>query len=352
MISRSLVALAAAPVFLAGFARAQEAPPAAPPKSEVFFALLPSAVQGGAVREGTVKRMVDAVVMAAAKSADVASAWRAFVGPKDRVGIKVSSCGAPVSSTRVAVVEAVAEGLEASGVPAANIVIWDRNEAEMRRAGFARLASRYRVLATESSGGYLAKEVVTAAVMGRLIAGDSEFGARPGEQVSGKSHLSAVLCREVDKVINVPALSDSTFSGVRGALAGMVLENLDNWRRLARAPHFGDPYLAEIYSDPRIGGKVVFTILDALRPQYAGGPFPSAEFAVNYGAIFASRDPVALDATGMRLLDEFRREGGLPPLSKCTGWLDSASFLGVGNAAEDRILFMRTGSQGEVRLGP
>jgi uncharacterized protein (DUF362 family) len=198
-------------------------------------------------------------------------------------------------------------------------------------------------------GGYDDQAKLLAAVMGKLIIGDVEFGRKRGDQVSSTSHLSRVL-GGVDKVVHVPALADSMHSGLRGALAGMVLDNLDNWRRLARPPHYGDPYLPEIYADPRLGGKVVLTILDALRPQYAGGPFPGAEFSVNYGAIFASRDPVAIDATGMRLLDDFRKDAKLPALSKITRWLDSAEVLGLGRADDAQIELVRTGLEGEVRM--
>mgnify|MGYP003584301310 CR=1 FL=1 len=315
----------------------------------VFFALLPASVEGGVVREAMVKRMVDALVIAVSGQADLASAWKTFVRPQDRVGIKVSTTGAPVSSTHPAVVEAVAEGLLAAGVPRGNIVIWDRSQRDLDNAGLDRLAPRFRVTGTDRAGGYDEKAVITAAVMGKLIVGDREFGPKPGEQVSSRSHLSSVLVRDVDKVVNVPALADSVFSGVSGALSGMVLDNADNWRRLAREPHFGDPFLPEAYADPRIGGKVVLTILDALRPQYTGGPFPGAGFNVNYGAIFASRDPVALDATGVRLLDEFREDAGLRPLAKSTKWLESAELMGLGFAAEDKVRVVRTGLEGEVR---
>ena len=343
-----VVALCSLVMAAAGTARGEESTPPAG-SSMVFFALLPASVEGGVVREAMVKRMVDALVIAVSGQADLASAWKTFVRPQDRVGIKVSTTGAPVSSTHPAVVEAVAEGLLAAGVPRGNIVIWDRSQRDLDNAGLDRLAPRFRVTGTDRAGGYDEKAVITAAVMGKLIVGDREFGPKPGEQVSSRSHLSSVLVRDVDKVVNVPALADSVFSGVSGALSGMVLDNADNWRRLAREPHFGDPFLPEAYADPRIGGKVVLTILDALRPQYTGGPFPGAGFNVNYGAIFASRDPVALDATGVRLLDEFREDAGLRPLAKSTKWLESAELMGLGFAAEDKVRVVRTGLEGEVR---
>lgn len=316
--------------------------------SKIFYALLPASVEGGVVREGMVRRMVDSVVMATAGKTDVPSAWRTFVRPGDRVGLKVSAGGAPVSSTHAAVVAAVADGLVASGVAPAHVIIWDRLARDLDRAGYGELARRFRVTGTDEAGGYAEKETVTAAVMGKLIIGDRGFDAGKKEQTSSKSHLSAVLV-EVDKVVHLPALTDSTFSGVNGALSGMVLDNLDNWRRLARAPHHGDPFLPELYADPRLGGKVVLTILDALRPQYAGGPFPGAQFKTNYGAIFAARDPVAIDATALRLLDDFRAEAGMPSLQKKVRWPATAEMLGLGTAAEDRIQLIRTGLESEVR---
>jgi uncharacterized protein (DUF362 family) len=328
---------------------ATPAPAAAEAKSVLAYALLPASVEGGVIRAGMVARMVDAVVQTIAGKPDIASAWRVFVDPKDRVGIKVSAAGAPVSSTHAEVVAAVAAGLVAAGVDAKNIVIWDRLGRDIELAGYEQLAARYKVTSTDAEGGYDDKAKLLAAVMGKLIIGDVEFGRKRGDQVSSTSHVSRVL-GGVDKVVHVPALADSMHSGVRGALAGMVLDNLDNWRRLARPPHYGDPYLPEIYTDPRLGGKVVLTILDALRPQYAGGPFPGAEFSVNYGAIFASRDPVAIDATGMRLLDDFRKDAKLPALSKITRWLDSAEALGLGRADDAQIELVRTGLEGEVRM--
>lgn len=322
-----------------------------PPPPEVFFTLLPSAVEGGEVRAGTVRRMVDTLAMAVTGQNSVAASWRSLVEPQDRVGIKVSTRAAPVASTHPAVVAAVAEGLVAAGVDPSRIIIWDRRAEDMRRAGYAELAKKFRVVATDEAGGYSDDQTVLAAVMGKLISGDHKFTAEQREQTSSRSHLSRVLTEQVDKVVHLPALTDSVFSGVHGALAGMVLDNLDNWRRLARAPHFGDPFLPELYSDPRLGGRVVLTILDALRPQYAGGPFPGAEYRVNYGALFASRDPVALDATGMRLLDDFRREAGMPLIADRAKWPLTGEALGLGTAREEDVNLVRTSVETEVRWG-
>ena len=318
-------------------------PPTLPPMSTVFLAEYPREIRGGKFEASAVRSMVDSLVMAAAGRDNIGDAWRVFVRPKDRVGLKVSASGAPVSSTHPAVVAAVAEGLVAAGVAPSRIMIWDREWDDIKRAGYGTLGQRFTVVATDRVGGYDPKQTVTAAVMGKLIIGDRDFDPSPSaSQTASKSHLSVVL-GTVDKVVHLPALTDHLSSGVNGALSGMVLDNLDNWRRLARPPHFGDPFLPEIYADERIGGKVVLTILDALRPQYGGGPFPGPQYTAQYGGIYASRDPVALDALGLELLDRFRGKGGLPPLAKDIHWITSAEVLGLGTAARERIRLLRVG---------
>ena len=338
MRARALLPLV---LFLAAsLAHAQEQPsepPPVAPRGAVFLAEYPGEVKSGRFDADTVRRMVDGLVMAAAGRSNIAEAWRVFVRPQDRVGLKVSTSGAPVSSTHPAVVSAVAEGLVAAGVAPQRIVIWDREWEDIKRARYGPLGRRFSVVSTDRVGGYSADETVTAAAMGKLIVGDRDFDPEGGgNQTASKSHLSVVL-GSVDKVIHLPALTDHLSSGMNGALSAMVLDNIDNWRRLARPPHFGDPFLAEIYADPRIGGKVVLTILDALRPQFAGGPFPELQYSVNHGAIYASRDPVALDVLGIELLDRFRAGNGLPSLAKTVFWPASAEVVGLGVAARDRI---------------
>ncbi len=75
--------------------------------------------------------------------------------------------------------------------------------------------------------------MLSAPVLGRLIWGDSKFGdlknARPGDvlsngdQLSSQSFYSHVLTAEVDKIVNVPSLTDSFLTGINGALASLTL---------------------------------------------------------------------------------------------------------------------------------
>lgn len=342
---------------LAGPASAQQTE-----KAKVFYAMETSSLaQRRTPNHAVVRRMVDNLVCAATGKPNPAAAWASLVKASDRVGIKVAASGGAVSGTHPAVVKAIATGLISAGVQPSNIIVWDRNLDDLLAAGYSRNDQLYRLRWVDTATGYDTKSQVTAPVIGRLIWGDSAFGDRTGsrmedmlgggEQLSSTSYYAKVLSQEVDKVINVPSLTDSFLTGVNGALANMTLPNLDNWRRFTRSPDFGDPYLAEIYADAMIHGKVVLTILDALVLQYAGGPFPNPGFLVDHHSIFMSKDPVAIDATAGRLLNENRTPSRLPSLDKMTLWLQSASAINLGKHREEEIELIRVGARPEPPTG-
>ena len=331
-------------------------------KAKVFYAMETSSLaQRRTPNPAVVRRMVDNLVCATTGKPNSAAAWASLVKASDRVGIKVAASGGAVSGTHPVVVKAIAAGLISAGVQPSNIIVWDRNLDDLLAAGYSRNDPLYRLRWVDTATGYDKKSQVTAPVIGRLIYGDSAFGDRSGsrmedilsggEQLSSTSYYAKVLSQEVDKVINVPSLTDSFLTGVNGALANMTLPNLDNWRRFTRSPDFGDPYLAEIYADAMIHGKVVLTILDALVLQYAGGPFPNPGFLVDHHSIFMSKDPVAIDATAARLLNENRTPSRLPSLDKMTLWLQSASAIDLGKHREEDIELIRIGARPEPPAG-
>lgn len=309
------------------------------------------------VQPRVAQRMVDSLVCAVTGKGTVAEAWRALVSPTDKVGIKVSASGRNVSGTNPEVVSAIAVGLKEAGIPEKNIIVWDRNLDDLLAAGFKKEGGGYELRWVDAATGYDPKQQVSAPVIGKLIWGDTKFGDRTGlrfndllsnnsNQLSSSSYYAKVLSSEVTKVINVPSLTDSFLTGIQGSIVNMTLPNLDNWRRFAKASSTGDSYIAEIYADPLIHGKVVLTIFDALLLQYAGGPFPNPNFLIDNHTIFASKDPVALDATAVRLIDEARKNYKLPSVRPMTAYIESARDLGLGQFAEPRIDMIRVGVEG------
>ena len=190
-------------------------------------------------------------------------------------------------------------GSSEAGVPAKNIIIWDKSIEDLLATGFKKDGARYILEGIDPKTGYDQQFQVSAPVLGKLIWGDSKFGDRSGrrfadllssgEQLSSQSYFAKVLTTKVTKVINVPSLADSYLTGIHGGIVNMTLSNIDNWRRFAKSASAGDSYISEIYADPMIRDKVVLILLDALILQYAGGPFPNPNFSIQNCVIFASK---------------------------------------------------------------
>jgi hypothetical protein len=121
---------------------------------------------------------------------------------------------------------------------------------------------------------------------------------------------------------------------VAGALYNVTVPAIDNWRRFTQPP--GAAGIAELYADERIGPKVVLHLMDALLAQYAGGPGFAPNYAITHATLYASRDPVALDAHALRLIDRWREPAKLPSVGKPGEWLRAAAQMGLGVAEESR----------------
>ncbi|MCS7009228.1 MAG: DUF362 domain-containing protein [Chthoniobacterales bacterium] len=307
---------------------------------------------GGVVREEVVRGMVDALICEVYGKDSRLEAYREMIsslGGDEVVGLKVSSQGGRMGGTRVEVVEAVVKGLRDAGLKREQIVVWDRRREDLVRCGFREDDMNYVLAWTEGRGGagYDEEKFVMVHLLGKLAWGDRGF-VESGEQalervllvkeqMSSRRHWSKILSRRVQKVVHIPSLQDHFGVGVNGAIVDMTISNMDNWRRFTGPPDFGDPYLAEVYGEEMVKGKVVLTILDGLYLQYAGGPFASPAESKEYGTIFASKDAVALDAVARGLLERERVHVGLPKLRKFTRWIESGEKMGLGLAEEGKV---------------
>jgi len=302
-------------------------------------------------RFSIVSKMVANLVCAVTGKTTPNAAWRSLVKPGQRVGIKVAAGPGPIGGTHPAVARAVVEGLVAAGIRPQDIIVWDRHREDLEACGYDKVPG-LNLQWIEHGAGYDPKAVVNCSAIGQLVYGDLDFkNSRnsladiigPKGQLSNESHLPVVLSREADVVINIPSLCDSYYTGVNGALAGMTLGILDNWRRFGKGDGYGDSALAEVYADERIGKKVILTLMDGLILQYAGGPYPSPVNCVDYSTLFASRDPVALDASALKLLDEQRLLSKMPKASDSAGHVLESAAQGIGNADEKMITLKRIG---------
>jgi len=318
--------------------------PAATP-SIVYAVHDPDAITDYKTNSRVVREMVNRLVLAATGQPDVARAWASLVSPSDRVGIKISAAGGELFTTHHDVVNAIVDGLVAAGHSRGGIIVWDRSLGGIKEAGYRPEIDGYQLRAIAPRNGYDPKAVLSAPLIGNLVWGDLDYRSYEGkmpllsdtENTSNVSHFSKIISTEVTKIINVPVMSSSEMNGIAGCIYNVTMPNIDNWRRFAQGSRFGAESLAEIYNDPVLAKKVAFNLMDGLVAQYAGGPQSQPNYAVHHATLYASKDPVALDAVALRRLEEWRARASLPPIGGAAAYVGFASQLGLGNSAPNRI---------------
>jgi uncharacterized protein (DUF362 family) len=227
---------------------------------------------GSTVDAGRIQVLLDRAMLALFshdRSIDTPlAAWRRLVRPGDRIGLKVNTLGGRGIASNLELIEAICEGLQQVGIKAGDIVVWDRDSQEMERAGF------------------------------RLSLGGSRV-------------LSRILTRYSDLFINVPVLKDHDGAGVTIALKNMygVIHNPNKYH-----PNGCDPYVADLNMLPEIRSRMRLTICDATTAMYEGGPAFKPEHSWQCNSLLVSQDPVALDATGWRMIERKRAEMDLKTL--------------------------------------
>ena len=87
---------------------------------------LPGALQGGQPAPGAAKRMLAAGMSSLTGEKDPRDAWRRFVTPGERIGIKFNPVGHKVSGVTWDVIGAVVDGLESAGIPRKDMLVWHR----------------------------------------------------------------------------------------------------------------------------------------------------------------------------------------------------------------------------------
>src|SRR5213082_3148866 len=336
------VALVLCCAISSGLAQTQQP---APTPSIVYAVHNPDSIKDYNTNPRVVREMVNRLVLAATGQSDAAKAWTSLVSPGERVGIKICAAGGELFTTHHDIVNAIVDGLVAAGHTRSSIIVWDRSLGGVKGAGYRPGADGYQLKAITPHDGYDAKAVLSAPVMGKLVWGDFEYAGditkepilSDTEHTSNVSHFSKIISSDVDKVINVPVMSVSETNGIAGCIYNMTIPNIDNWRRFAQGSRFGAGSLAEIYANPIIAKKVVFNLMDGLIAQYAGGPQPQPNYAIHLATLYASKDPVALDATALKYFEQWRARGSLPAISPMAAYVEYAGQIGLGNATPSRI---------------
>lgn len=275
---------------------------------------------GGPVDQALLRRWFDEMLVSLTGAGSARDAWSMLFPRRSRVGIKLNCLAGPRLSPRRELVEALVDGLSTAGVHPGRVLVWERSDRELERCGFA-----------VNTGGD-----------GPLVYGtDNRAGGgyegRLRSSGSVGSCFSRILTEQCDLLINVGVLKDHDLAGVSVGLKNLygVIHNPNKYHDATC-----DPYVAELAAHPLLREKLRLTVCDATTAQCQGGPAFHADWAWNFGGVLAALDPVALDLVGAGLIEERRREKGLPSLAedeRRPTWIGTAGRLGLGESDPERI---------------
>jgi uncharacterized protein (DUF362 family) len=256
------------------------------------------------VSQPVVKRMLEQGIQELTGEKSVKAAWARFVEPNDTVGIKINPSGAPACCSSPEIVREIIAGVQSAGVPARNIVVYDRYSYEIDIGSYQTLLpAGVRILGIQDGFsdhvGYDDKVYCQANFFG-------EWETR--------SYMASVVSRELTKIINVPTMKDHSASGVTGCLKNLGYGTFNNVARSHQAPFsFTNPLIGVMCSVEPLRSKAVLHIMDGMRQVWHGGPLTQvSDFIFQAGTILLGTDPVAMDSIELRSIEKKRDKEGAP----------------------------------------
>ncbi|MGH9373179.1 MAG: DUF362 domain-containing protein [Vicinamibacterales bacterium] len=262
------------------------------------------------VSQPAVRAMMDAGMKALTRDAAPKDAWARFFSPADVVAIKVNPSGAPGTVTSIPLLREVIQALNAVGVANKNIIVYDRNSNQLEVNGYHTLVPPgVRVVGLDQRWS---------------VRGETRSGYDPnvfcemdcfGERET-RSYLASIVATEATKIVNLPCLKEHNASGVTGCLKNLAYGSFNNVARTHVDPKtYTDPVIAVMCSAAPLRAKAVLHIMDGIRAVYHSGPFAwNPEFVWEAKTLLVGTDPVAMDRIELEIVEEKRKEVGVPSL--------------------------------------
>lgn len=280
---------------------------------------------------------------------NISEAWRVFVSPGEKIGLKVNPVAGSLLSTSHAVVKSVVKQLTESGIKREDLVIWDRRDMELKEAGFTKdiypgisikgteLQDEKGSFTDENGKLYGERNIDKDWYYWADVEGEYDAETMPYMINGGKfSYFTKIVTREVDKIINIPILKNAG-SSITNAMKNLAFGSISNTGRLHSL--LWNDTCAEVCAFAPLRDKVVLNICDGLRGCFNGGPGANPQFICNYNSLLVSSDPVAMDRIGYDIIADKRIAEGLQiaPAPESLTFLTMATALGLGVSDKSKI---------------
>jgi uncharacterized protein (DUF362 family) len=306
-------------------------------------------VRGGRIDQPVAGQMLGRALTALTGAPDAAAAWRRFFAPGDRVGLKVNCVGHPVDDpkkhavyTSHEILREIVAALRAIGVT--DLLLFDRYRMEFSVAKYPELAAELGVPWAVAAVSWDETQIdMDGYSRGDPNAAERNAQARvdgsppvsgydpdvfltldyvhplhnPNDPRARRSHVSKIVTRRVDKIVNLCLVKDHAAAGITGALKNLSHGLVDNVCRSHSRSTLNQTgtFIPAVVSMPIIRRKVVLNVMEGFRGLYHGGPWASP-YLFEPRSLLVSTDPVAMDRIALELLDARRKEAGLPPLAR------------------------------------
>jgi len=244
--------------------------------------------------------------------------WRMLFQKGDVVGVKVSPVAGPKLSSDPSVLHEILAGLKEAGVDANNVIVYSRYRAEIRDAGIDKWlppgvrwdapTEEYRSWQHDMEG-YDAGHFMEMALVNP--------GENPSDPHMRRSYVSRIVTQRVNKIINLPVLKHHQSAGVTICLKNLSHGCVNNVNRSHISPtnNACGVFIPSVVSLPVFREKVALQICDGVKAGYHGGPGGAAKYMWEHKTMYFATDPVALDKTGLKVLDAKRKEIGMQPIA-------------------------------------
>ncbi len=256
--------------------------------SKVIQTHHPGVWSGKNLVPGALQKMLDASITKLTGLNDSREAWAALFRPGERIAIKVNTFSNSRIWTHAPLVLAVTDSLQAAGIPADQVTIYDYRTDELTTAGYTVNVDNPGV---------------------RCTGMDSNYSAEPSD-VNGTNIQLANILKESDAIINIPILKSHMMSGITFAMKN----------------HYGSIYYPDLLHGDRMRGVAALNALPEIKDHtrlIIGDALSANLRYANYypywqedwvgDSIFMSFDPLAHDTLGLQLLtQELEKAGGNP----------------------------------------
>jgi uncharacterized protein (DUF362 family) len=266
----------------------------------------PSAIARNRVSQPIVRQMLKHAMEELTQEKSAQAAWAKFIQPNDIVGIKINPSGAPACCSSPEILREIIISVQTVGVPARNIVVYDRYSYEMDIGSYhALLPPGVRIVGIQDAF------VDASGYDPNIYCAANFFG-----EWETRSYMASIVGEVVTKIINVPTMKDHSAAGVTGALKNLAYGTFNNVARTHRAPYsFTNPLIGMMCTVEPLRSKAVLHIMDGMRQVWHGGPLTQVQdFIDQTGILLVATDPVALDTIELEAIEKKRRERGAPSL--------------------------------------